>query len=114
MVLARKHRLGGVKVVEKIFSQGRTVRGSFFFIRRVENPLGYGRAAIIVPLKVSKKATYRNKIRRLLSQAIKEHKLMDLSLDLLVNISPAIVDKSPKEIKREFSEAIKKIFVNKK
>ena len=113
MTLAKKYRLGQRKGIKGRFGPSPKIRGSFFFIQVASNDLSYGRARIIVPLKVSKKATYRNKVRRLVSQIIKEHGLTNRAIDMVVNISPAIVDKTPGEIKSELDETIKKAFVNK-
>ncbi len=112
MALPAKHRLTARKDIDRVFKSGKTGGGGFFFIRFLKNNLGYCRFGILAPVSVSKKATARNHIKRLISEALKEHTQNNLSLDLAVVASVAIVGKTQKEIKRDLDEAIKKIIVN--
>ena len=112
MTLARKYRLGrdGIKHVMNV---GKTVRGSFFFIKFLVNNSGHTRIAVTVSLKVSKKSVHRNKIKRMATRLIEKVGVLEKPLDAVIVAVPSIVGKSNEEIKRDLETIIKKTFVNK-
>ena len=109
MALPKKYRLTARKDFAGVFKQGKTVEHDFFFIKFRPNGLARARVGIVVSAKVSKKAVVRNKIRRIVSQALAKPEILGLSKDLAVIVSPSIVGKRPKEIKGALEQAIKKI-----
>jgi len=112
MALSRKNRLTGKKDIQNVFKEGKTVKNSFFFIKYVANSLDCARLAIIVSSKVSKKSVVRNRIRRIIGEIIIKNNFLSFPLDIIINASPIILDKSPAEIKSQLGQAIKKINVN--
>ncbi|MEK7604993.1 MAG: ribonuclease P protein component [Patescibacteria group bacterium] len=52
---------------------GSSFPSPFFLVKYTSNGLGYPRFGIIISKKVDKRATIRNRIRRLLHQFIQEH-----------------------------------------
>jgi|WetSurMetagenome_2_1015567.scaffolds.fasta_scaffold1117986_1 ribonuclease P protein component len=110
MALARKNRIEAENDFEFIFKEGKTVKSSFFFIKYLNNSLGYLRCGLVVPIKISKKSVDRNRIRRILSEAIKN--FLNISIDAIITATPLILEKSSDEIKRQIDLAIKKIHVN--
>ncbi|MBI2064024.1 MAG: ribonuclease P protein component [Candidatus Yanofskybacteria bacterium] len=108
MALAKKRRLSK-KDVNRLFKRGKTVKNSFFFIRFLKNDAGYLRVAVVVPAKISKKATARNRIRRVLVEAVRSGHFLEKSYDLAIVATLDIVGKHPKEINRELEQAINKI-----
>lgn len=109
MALPRKYRLTARKDFAGVFKQGETVRHGFFFIKFRPNNLAWARAGVVVSARVSKKAVVRNKIRRIVSQALAKPEILGLSKDLAVIVSPTIVGKRPKEIKSALEQTIKKL-----
>ena len=116
MTLPRKSRLSDKNDFEMVFKQGKTVKSSFFFIKFLKNSFNYPRIAISLPIKISKKATQRNIIKRKISAAASD--LIDdyknKSLDLIIVATPTILGKSSEEIKSVLEKNIKEIFVNDK
>ena len=73
-MLSKENRITKKKDFDKVFSQGKTVSSSFFFIRYLDTETfikdGNSRFAVIVPMAVSNKAVARNKIKRRLRMII--------------------------------------------
>ncbi len=111
MALSRKYRLAR-KDSEHVFRKGETVKGSFFFIKFSENKIGHCRLAILVPVRVSKSSTVRNRLRRRATEIFRAAGLEGQSLDVIFVVASSIVGRPFKEIKSELTSAISTIFVN--
>lgn len=109
MALAKKNRLSK-KDIDRLFKQGKTVRNSFFFIRFLKNNTGYLRTAIIVSAKTTKKATLRNRIKRIFTEAVCSGHFLEKSYDIAIVTTVNIVGKPLKEINRDLEQAMNKIF----
>ncbi len=109
MALAKKYRLSK-KDIERVFKRGKTVQSSFFFIRFLKNEVNYLRVATIIPSKVLKKATARNRIKRIFTETIRSGQFLKKSFDVAVIATASIVEKQSKEINREIEQTLNKIF----
>ena len=99
MPLPKKNRLASKKEIDSVFKNGRTVRGSFLFIRVLKNQKEYLRFAFVVPIKHVPLAADRNKLRRMLSGEVAKLRLSQLGYDIV-----AVVHK--KAEKSRFKELI--------
>ena len=108
-MLTQKNRLKKRKDIENVFKKGKTIAGRLVFLKLLKNKLDFNRFALIVSLKISKKAVVRNKIRRQLRALIKDS-LSDIKtgFDILIIAKPEIIDKNYQEIEND----IEKIFQN--
>lgn len=86
------------------------MHGSFFFIRLLKNNVGYMRVAISISSKVCKKATERNRFKRIITETIWHENILERSLDIVVVATRDIVGKLKKEINREVEQTINKLF----
>ena len=111
MSLARPYRLNGSGVLARTFRQGKTVRYSGFFIRYLPNGLARNRLAITVPRAVSSKAVVRNRLRRVISENIKEFFRNGAGWDVAIVALPTILKKHSSEINSELQQAISQIIV---
>mgnify|MGYP001610871272 FL=1 len=109
MPLPKKYRLTSKKDFKDVFTKGKTVKNSFFYCRILKNSIGYARIAIVVPNKTVKSSVSRNRIRRLVSEALKDFKFQFYPLDIVIVWSGDIVNKLHKEIKSEIDKVINKI-----
>lgn len=97
MALKTKNRLKKKKDFDEVFKNGKTVNGSFLFIKFKKNNLNIPRFGFIVGLKVSKKAVERNKIRRLLSETARINlKYIKDGYDIISVVKPGIMEKTTK------------------
>ena len=64
MAFPLHNRLKKQKDFEEVFAKGKTVKGSFFFLKTLERAGSPFRCAVVVPSKVSRQATIRNRLRR--------------------------------------------------
>jgi ribonuclease P protein component len=71
-MLHKRHRLSKITDVRKALGRGRGFFSPNFNIKFLPNFL-YKRFTVVVSLKVSKKATRRNRIKRLLRECIRKH-----------------------------------------
>jgi len=70
-MLPAKNRLKKKKDFERVFKEGRGAREDFLFLKLVKNNSGFNRIAFIVGKNVSKKASQRNKVKRIISEIVR-------------------------------------------
>lgn len=103
-MLAQKNRL----ILSKrnpINLKKRTESGAFVLkFKKTEGPF---KAAIVVSKKVAKKAVDRNRIKRIITQALTQ--TIVPNLDLVIIVKENIASKKTQEIKLELEAALKKI-----
>ena len=88
-------------------SCGVVFKNNLFILKTVKNNLGINRFGFIVSLKVSKKATIRNKIRRRLVEAVgAETKNIKLGTDLILIALSGIEKKDFSIIKEALKSAL--------
>jgi len=76
----------------------------------MKNALGINRFGFVVSLKVSKKAVVRNRVRRRLSEIMKEEtKNIKNGTDLVLIALPGVEKKEFSELKKSIENAIIKI-----
>lgn len=111
-MLPKKNRIKNKKDFEATFKKGRVFRKNFFILRALKNGLGGCRLAAVISKKVSKKATERNKIRRMIFAAGEKEILNSKNgLDLIFWANPEIKDADPLIIEKEIKSALKKCFI---
>lgn len=71
MALPRQNRLRKKRDFDAVFKNRKVARGSFLFIKFRENNTRISRFGFVVSAKVAGKAVVRNRIRRVLSEAIR-------------------------------------------
>lgn len=73
-MIARKHRFHGYGSLKYVYQHGKSVRGPMSSLKFVPNPKrGSYRLAVVVSKKVNKSAVVRNRIRRRLYEAVRQH-----------------------------------------
>lgn len=106
MALPKDHRLTKDKDFQSVFDSGKTVKNSFLFIKYlISKDQKKSRFGIVVSGKVSKKATVRNRIRRQISEIIRNN------LDRIINNADAVIVTNSKIVDKEFTE-IEKVVLN--
>lgn len=108
-MLPKENRLKKRKDFERIFKKGKAIIDKFLFLKFFKNNLKNSRFGFIVSLKVSKKSTTRNRIKRQLKAIIKEN-LSDikLGLDVIIVAGTEIINKRYQEIRKELERLLKK------
>jgi len=99
-VLAQANRLKKNKDIKKILKRGRRFSEDFLVMKILSNGLNESRFAFIVSQKFSKKAVERNKIRRQLSETVRQHlDKIEKGIDVIVLTTPTDKEKAVKEAK---------------
>ncbi len=70
-MLPPEYRIRKKKEFEEVFQRGRSVKGSFYFIKVKRNSFFFPRFAFVVPAKFEKKASKRNRIKRVFREAVR-------------------------------------------
>lgn len=71
-MLPKSHRLKKKKDFDRVFKKGKGFNNNFLFLKIKRNKLSVSRFGFVVPLKVSSKATVRNKTKRRLREIVRE------------------------------------------
>lgn len=71
MALPGRNRLAAGKDIDEVFKLGKAARGSFLLIKYVFKGVDGVRVAVAVPTSIVKGAVSRNRIKRLLFEAIR-------------------------------------------
>jgi len=109
-MLPLKNRLKKKKDFEKVFREGKSVKGPTTYFRILKTKEPSPRIGFIVSKKVSLKAVERNKIRRRLRESVRE--VLDTlkgGLDIIIIASPRIKKSSFDEIREEIEKGFKNI-----
>lgn len=88
-MLAKKYKLNIEQFIQKrpIFVK----KGPFFSVKIGANSLSYSRFGVVVGKKVDKRATERNKIKRMFYQEIRTRKLQHISgQDVMILVYPEV------------------------
>jgi len=109
-MFANKYRLRDTKRIAEVFKTGRYIHGKYVFIKYVPSKQVCARIAISVSTKLFKQATKRNRIKRLIREALKPHLSNLPELDILViTKSTLTTDVSLDALKKDTDEIFKKL-----
>ena len=109
MALPKKNRLTTKKDIDRVFKRGRTVKGSFLFIKLLDNSRRYSRFAFIISSKHVPLAVDRNKIRRVLSGEVAKILLSWHGYDTLIVIYKKVEGSQFGELSRELIKLLVKM-----
>ncbi|MDD5551557.1 MAG: ribonuclease P protein component [Candidatus Pacebacteria bacterium] len=106
-MLPSKNRLNK-KEVETIFKKGESFKSDFLLLKisksKKQSPL---RFSVIVPIKVSKKSTERNKIKRRIRESLRKKIKNTKEVDGIIMAFPEILGKPYQEIDEELDKLLK-------
>ncbi len=107
MALPKINRLKAKKDINLVLTKGKTQKGKFLIFKFLETNFNQSRFAFIISKKISKKAVVRNKIKRRISEIVRERvKNLLKKIDGVFIALPGIEKESFQSIKEE----IEKIF----
>jgi ribonuclease P protein component len=112
-MLAQINRIRKKNDFDEIFKKAKSFKHSLFIFKIIENDLGINRFGFVVSQKVSKNATVRNKVKRRLSEAVKnETQTTATGADMVFITLPRIATAQFSEIKRGVAETLSKFKIN--
>jgi ribonuclease P protein component len=105
----KKNRLKKTKDFDNVFKKGKTIAGKLVFLKIIKNKTDISRVGFIVSLKISKRATIRNKLKRQLRAIIKAN-FSDFKpgFDIITIAKPEIVNNKYQDIKEEIGNLLNK------
>lgn len=106
-MLPKINRLKKTKDIESVFKKGEGYREGVLFLKFAKNNLGFSRFAFIISKKIAKKAVTRNKIKRILREAVGARLLeIKTGFDVVIVVQGGAT-KSPE---KEFGSLVVKLF----
>lgn len=97
-MLPIKNRLKKEKDFKRVFKQGKSFKEDFLLLRLAKNDLKVTRFGFVVGLKVSKKASFRNKIKRRLREIVRvKLPKVKTGLDIVLIADKSLADKDFQE-----------------
>jgi len=87
-MLPRKLRLTGRHTVELVYQKGTKAAGQYLLVRRLPNRSNAPRVAVVVSTAVSKRATQRNRAKRVIRALLRELRLPPVDLIVTVRRLP--------------------------
>ncbi len=90
IMFSNKYRLRETKKIAQVFKTGKHIHGKYIFIKYTVSKETSPRVAISVSTKLFKKAVDRNRIKRLIREAIKPHLTTLPNLDILIIVKKEI------------------------
>ena len=97
MALPTKNRLKKKRDFNRIFKEGRAVKGDFLFIKFLKNNQELSRFGIIVPAGVFAKPVDRNRIKRVLSEVLRQRLDGILGFDAVVVLTKKDMEEKIKQ-----------------
>lgn len=109
MALSKDQRIKREKDFEKIFRTGTSIKHPFFLLKFLNSPLSFCRAAVVVPMNVSKQAVARNKLKRIFWAALNQiFPRCRPGIDLVIVVYPAAKEKKIYQITKSLEEIFTK------
>jgi len=108
-MLVKKYRLPLRTEFYRIKKKGRLYQFSFFGLLVARNELSFSRFAFIISKKVHKRAVKRNRIRRLLREAVKEFLSQSRpGFDVVFLVKKNLIDQELSAVKMAVNQAFQK------
>ncbi len=109
-MLPQKNRLRKKKEFELTFREGRSFPGRFFILKKKKNNLSFPRFAFVFPVKNEKKATKRNRGKRLFREVVRILlSFVEEDVDVIFILKRGADEKSVQEIGEDIEIVFKKI-----
>ncbi|MDO8424799.1 MAG: ribonuclease P protein component [bacterium] len=99
-MLPQNRRLKKENDIRRVFKEGQTFKSAPLSLKAAANDLGRSRFGFAVPLRVTKKATSRNKIKRRMSETIRlQLPIIKKGFDVMILVFPGADKLSFQELK---------------
>ena len=109
-MLPRQHRLAKTRDINNTFSRGRGFFNRFFNIKFAKSRT-ISRFTVVISTKVSKKATARNRMRRVIREYLHKHLAVWPSGDYVISAKPQVARIPEAAMMQELVQLLKKIVV---
>ena len=111
-MLKKQFRVTKEKDFQKVYKKGLFNNGKYLKINLLSNRRDLSRIAVVVSKKTEKKATKRNKVKRIVREAVKEIYLnLSDGYDIILNVKKEALEASKEDIKKDLLETLKKLRV---
>lgn len=108
-MFAKRNRLKKTADFKRVFKDGKHAAGDLTEMIFLQNSLDVCRFGFITSLKVSKKATVRNKIRRRLTETVKLFaSSIKKGYDIIFIVKPKIVGKTQQDLIKNVEQIFRK------
>jgi len=107
-MFARANRLAKKRDVDRVWKRGKRVRAPRFYVCVLPNNQNVVRCTVVVSLRVSKKATIRNRLKRRIREILRAAlPTLRPGFDLLVSAAPGLERDDFSVLKKNVHDALK-------
>lgn len=93
-MLNKKNRISNRRLIQKLLNKGRLYRNVHFIFKYLPSTEDSSQFAIVISKKVASKAVDRNKLKRQISESLRENiKLIKTHIVSLVIVKPGAIEK---------------------
>lgn len=108
-MLDRKHRLAKQSEVKLTFAKGRSFFSPYFLVKYLKKPENSSaRFTVVASTKVSKKAVVRNRLKRIVREALRKNLDRFQPGDYIVSIKPSLLKLPSQNIRQALDEFLLK------
>ncbi len=101
-MLSRKHRLSKQKDFDRVYKSGKQCAAPHLILKGVRNDADFSRFAIIISKKIAKKAVDRNRVKRQISEIIRQRLAkIKTGFDLVIIVKKDVLDQSSDVLAKE-------------
>ena len=109
-MLLRIYKLKKKNDFKKVFEKGKYFQKSFIKVKYLKNDLEKNRFALMIGIKISKKAVERNKIKRWIEEIIRLNlNQIKTGFDIIIMANPKILEKKYSQVEEELINLLKEI-----
>src|SRR3989344_7832253 len=107
-MLPSLHRLQKTKDINRVFHAGHPIKKNSLLIRKAKNELAYTGMGFVVSKQVSKKAVERNRMRRVLREAVRKNgEAVQQGWDVVITVTPGFLAQGGSIAEERIMEALK-------
>lgn len=109
-MLQQSNRLRKTKDIERVYKKGESFFSKIVGVKTLKNNLANSRFTVVAGLKISKKATKRNLVKRRLREILRLNlKKIKSGYDVMIITRPGILDLKYDELEREIFTVLRKL-----
>lgn len=111
-MLNKRNRLTKQKEIEAVFKKGKSSYDKYLGVKAIKSELKVNRTAVIIGIKVSKKAVIRNGIKRRVAHILREEiSKFKFTYDMVVIVLPPAVELDFQGLKHSLRTNLSKLEV---
>lgn len=111
-MLKKQFRVTSDRDIKKVYKKGLFKSGKLLKVNVLSNRRDFSRVAVVTSKKIEKRATRRNKVKRVTREAVKEiYSKIGKGYDIIINVKGEALGAKLVDIKSDLTSILKKLKV---